>query len=133
MAGFDPRKPETLEERMRRKMAYVQPQQEALIKAPTLNGFHNIEKTVCPACGMGPVGPFLKFIRKLFTGQLMIPCKATFCAGGKAPTEEVQLPKFAQEAMGFTPEISHRCAGIFTPHLHLTCCCCGFQWLTEAK
>jgi hypothetical protein len=69
-------------------------------------------------------------LRSWIFGHVAAINKARFCPGGKPPTESKGLMEamMSGEADSFNP-----CAGVTTPHLHIRCNQCGFQFLMATR
>lgn len=80
----------------------------------------------CPACGES--GRLRDQLLRLVWQAPDRHFAIGYCAGGKEPTETVTV----QSLMG-PQQIEGRydCAGVFEPHLHLTCRNCGHRFLSK--
>lgn len=96
--------------------------------APKLHPFINPPISRCGQCDFGHSRIFL-FLHWIL-GMTIPSCHAiAFCPGGKAPSE--QAAGIPGQLFGAQSEF--KCAGIYTPHLHLRCGRCGVETLHELR
>ncbi len=97
-----------------------------MVRAPVLRQWR--EHRACPACGER--GRLRDRLLQLLRGGPDRFVTVGWCAGGKEPTEPVQVATLAgiREAEG-----RYACAGIAEEHLHITCRNCGRQWLSQVR
>jgi hypothetical protein len=66
-----------------------------------------------------------------FKGNHVSLWRASFCAGNRAPVEDITSP--IEAMMRGANESRPICGGIVEPHLHLKCNCCDYIRLMRTK
>lgn len=99
-----------------------------VIKCPELLPWKYGPHFSCSACGAG-ITLWDRFCSFLLNRNCSI-VNVVFCVGGKPLAET--LPPIQQMISG-QEERKFSCAGIFEPHLHLSCRCCGKSCFMKTK
>lgn len=103
---------------------------DVIIAAPRLLPFTKLSKLSCNICGVREIGWFARFYFWL-CGHGASIYAVSYCAGGRAPVEEISSP--IEAMMRGSSETRPNCGGITEPHLHLKCRCCDYVRFMRTK
>lgn len=99
-----------------------------VIEAPKLRDFQPSHSRECDSCG-ARISRWDRFYSWLVNRHTSWT-NMGYCAGGKPLSEP--LPP-VQQMMSGQEERRHSCAGVFEPHLHVSCKICGRSFLMRTK
>jgi hypothetical protein len=82
----------------------------------------------CPGCGLDDRFGLRPWWMWFTRGARFTTLNVGFCPGGKPPTDTVPVA-----AIQGSPQmdVAFLCAGIDTPHVHLTCRGCNCHWIMQ--